>query len=110
MTRSSMTFDRYRYRTYRKKDCFETGADQGSLHVAVPAQPYEMVSLVAMKMFLGSSSESLDHLREIAMWLEEANLEPVPWNLPTLFLPGENTSFKVNRNQQDGRRGSLHFR
>lgn len=46
-------------------------------------------------MFLGSSSESLDHLGEIAMWLEEANLEPVPWNRPTLFLPGENTFLKL---------------
>jgi len=48
-----------------------------------------------MKVFLGSSSESLDHLNEIALWLEEANLEPVPWNLPTLFLPGENTFLKL---------------
>ena len=51
--------------------------------------------VLLMKVFLGSSSESLDHLAEIAMWLEEANLEPVPWNLPTLFLPGENTFLKL---------------
>ena len=48
-----------------------------------------------MKVFLGSSTESLDHLGEIAMWLEELKLEPVPWNLPTLFMPGENTFLKL---------------
>jgi hypothetical protein len=48
-----------------------------------------------MKVFLGSSTESLDHLGEIAMWLEQSNLEPVPWNSPTLFLPGENTFLKL---------------
>jgi len=50
---------------------------------------------MAMKVFLGSSTESLDHLGEIAMWLEELKLEPVPWNLPTLFMPGENTFLKL---------------
>jgi hypothetical protein len=59
-------------------------------------RPYRKVILfVAMKVFLGSSSESLDHMFEIAMWLEAENLEPVPWNLPTLFLPGENTFLKL---------------
>ncbi|HEX5483746.1 MAG TPA: TIR domain-containing protein [Terriglobia bacterium] len=48
-----------------------------------------------MKVFLGSSSESLDHLGEIAMWLESSGIEPVPWNLPTLFLPGDNTLQKL---------------
>jgi Predicted nucleotide-binding protein containing TIR-like domain len=48
-----------------------------------------------VKVFIGSSSESLDHMSEIAMWLEEEKVEPVPWNLPTLFLPGENTFLKL---------------
>jgi predicted nucleotide-binding protein len=48
-----------------------------------------------MQVFLGSSSEPLDHLGEIAMWLEGAGLEPLPWNGPALFLPGENTFLKL---------------
>jgi predicted nucleotide-binding protein len=50
-----------------------------------------MLLFYAVKVFIGSSSESVDHMSEIAMWLEEEKVEPVPWNLPTLFLPGDNT-------------------
>lgn len=48
-----------------------------------------------MRVFLGSSSESLPHLREIAMWLEQAGVEPVPWDDPGLFMPGDSTFHKL---------------
>ena len=48
-----------------------------------------------MKIFLGSSRESLDQLRYVASWLEEAGHKPLPWDDPELFLPGENTFEKL---------------
>ena len=48
-----------------------------------------------MKVFLGSSTESLPVLREIASWIEEAQHEPLTWDVPTLFLPGDNTFSKL---------------
>lgn len=41
-----------------------------------------------MKIFLGSSRESLNDLKKIAIWIEETGHDPVLWNDPTLFLPG----------------------
>lgn len=48
-----------------------------------------------MKVFLGSSTESKDDMREVARWLEDAGHEPMPWDEPSLFLPGENTFSKI---------------
>lgn len=44
-----------------------------------------------MKVFLASSTETLEDLHEIATWLEELGHEPVSWDSQALFLPGENT-------------------
>jgi hypothetical protein len=48
-----------------------------------------------MKVFLASSTEALEELHEVANWLEELGHEPVPWDLPSLFLPGDNTFFRL---------------
>jgi hypothetical protein len=48
-----------------------------------------------MKVFLGSSTESREDMREVARWLEDAGHEPMPWDEPSLFLPGENTFSKI---------------
>lgn len=48
-----------------------------------------------MKVFLASSQESLEQLREISSWIEAEGHEPVPWDSPSLFLPGENTFEKL---------------
>lgn len=44
-----------------------------------------------MKIFIGSSRESLPLVREIAVWLEDQSHEPIPWDQPGLFMPGEQT-------------------
>ncbi len=44
-----------------------------------------------MKIFIGSSRESLPLVHEIAVWLEERDHEPIPWDQPGLFMPGEQT-------------------
>jgi predicted nucleotide-binding protein len=49
----------------------------------------------AMRIFVGSSTEALDHVRQIAAWIEEAGHQPLPWDTPDLFLPGENTNIKL---------------
>ena len=48
-----------------------------------------------MKVFLASSTESIEDLQEIASWLEELGHEPMAWDMPTLFLPGDNTFSKL---------------
>lgn len=48
-----------------------------------------------MKVFLASSNESLEDLQEIASWLEELGHEPIAWDMPSLFLPGDNTFLKL---------------
>jgi len=44
-----------------------------------------------MKIFIASSKESIDLMREIEVWIQEANHEPLPWDKPGLFPPGEQT-------------------
>ncbi len=44
-----------------------------------------------MKIFVASSRESLKLVREIGVWLEEQGHEPLPWDKPGLFMPGEQT-------------------
>jgi hypothetical protein len=46
-----------------------------------------------MRIFIGSSSEieSLTLVRDIAAWLGEEAHEPIPWDTPGLFPPGEHT-------------------
>jgi len=48
-----------------------------------------------MKIFIGSSTEQRDRVREIAYWIEEAGHEALPWDGADLFLPGENTNTKL---------------
>lgn len=48
-----------------------------------------------MKVFLASSQESLEDLREVSSWIEQEGHEPLPWDSPALFLPGENTFEKL---------------
>lgn len=48
-----------------------------------------------MKVFIGSSKESRNELREVATWLQEVGLVPIPWDDPTLFRPGEHTFLKL---------------
>jgi len=44
-----------------------------------------------MKIFIASSKESVDLMREIEAWLQEYGHEPLPWDKPGLFPPGEQT-------------------
>lgn len=44
-----------------------------------------------MKIFIGSSRESLDLVHEMEVWLEEQGHEPLPWDQPGLFAPGHQT-------------------
>ena len=44
-----------------------------------------------MKIFIASSKESIELMREIEMWIQEDNHEPMPWDQPGLFPPGEQT-------------------
>ncbi len=48
-----------------------------------------------MKIFIGSSMEAIRELREIAIWLQDVGLIPLPWDEPTLFSPGEITFLKL---------------
>ena len=48
-----------------------------------------------MKIFIGSSKEAQKELREVAIWIEDAGLIPIPWDDPTLFSPGEITFLKL---------------
>ena len=48
-----------------------------------------------MKVFLASSHETIDNMREISSWIEEEGHEPLPWDSPHLFLPGENAFEKL---------------
>ena len=47
------------------------------------------------KIFIGSSRESIELMREVAMWVEEAQCIPLCWDDPELFLPGDNTFLKL---------------
>jgi hypothetical protein len=42
-----------------------------------------------MKVFIGSSSEAKDEMREVARWIEDAGHQALPWDEPGVFLPGE---------------------
>ena len=44
-----------------------------------------------MKIFIASSKENINLMREIEVWLEENNHESIPWDKPGLFPPGEQT-------------------
>jgi hypothetical protein len=48
-----------------------------------------------LKIFIGSSTEAKEHLLLVSRWIEKAGHEPVPWNDPQLFLPGEYTFPKL---------------
>jgi predicted nucleotide-binding protein len=48
-----------------------------------------------MRIFLASSRESFEMLREISVWIEEAGHDSLTWDSPSLFLPGENTFKKL---------------
>jgi predicted nucleotide-binding protein len=41
-----------------------------------------------MKVFIGSSSESLEEVRMVAEWIEEESHEPIPWNKSGVFPLG----------------------
>jgi hypothetical protein len=49
-----------------------------------------------MKIFLGSSTESLDILREVAGWIEGAKHQPLMWDNPELFVAGEHILTKLS--------------
>jgi hypothetical protein len=44
-----------------------------------------------MKIFIGSSRESLPLVHDIEVWLEDQGHEPIPWDKPGLFMPGVQT-------------------
>lgn len=44
-----------------------------------------------MEIFIGSSRESIDLVREVEVWLEEQGHKPLPWDKPGLFMPGDHT-------------------
>jgi len=47
------------------------------------------------EIFIASSRESLSLVREIAVWVEEAQCKALCWDDPELFLPGDNTFLKL---------------
>ncbi len=44
-----------------------------------------------MKIFIGSSKEALEYIEELAVWIEEAGHQAIPWNKPGAFPLGEFT-------------------
>lgn len=44
-----------------------------------------------MEIFIGSSRECLNIVREVEVWLEDVEHQPLPWDMPGLFEPGEQT-------------------
>ncbi|MFZ1702896.1 MAG: nucleotide-binding protein [Saprospiraceae bacterium] len=48
-----------------------------------------------MKIFLGSSTESIDAVRMVASWIEDNGFTPILWDSPSLFLPGDSTFPKL---------------
>jgi len=50
-----------------------------------------------MQVFLGSSRERLNELKELAKWTNDRGHKALPWNLPGLFPPGEYTFETLNR-------------
>ena len=42
-----------------------------------------------MKVFIGSSSEAKQEMRNIARWLEEERHQALLWDEPGVFVPGE---------------------
>jgi hypothetical protein len=49
-----------------------------------------------MKVFIGSTTEKKSEMEEIALWIEDAGYEPVPWNKPGLFPAGKFTFQTLN--------------
>ena len=49
-----------------------------------------------MKVFLGSSSERLNEVKRLSLWVEEAGHEAWPWNKPGLFPLGRFTFETLN--------------
>jgi hypothetical protein len=48
-----------------------------------------------MKVFIGSSSEAKDEMRSIARWIEDAGHQPLPWDEPGVFIPGDHLFTKL---------------
>ena len=48
-----------------------------------------------MRVFIGSSSESIDIATEIASWLEKQGWTPLLWDSPDLFIAGKNTLLRL---------------
>ena len=44
-----------------------------------------------MKIFIGSSKESIDYMRQVAAIIESEGHEPLKWNKPGLFIAGQYT-------------------
>lgn len=44
-----------------------------------------------MRIFLGSSKEQVNAMMEVASWIENLGHDPLRWDKPSLFLPGEFT-------------------
>ena len=44
-----------------------------------------------MEIFLGSSTQSTNYMREIAVWIEAKKHKPRPWDTPGVFPPGTYT-------------------
>jgi hypothetical protein len=44
-----------------------------------------------MKIFVGSSTEAIDYLEKVAIWIEEAGHTAIPWNKENAFPLGEYT-------------------
>jgi hypothetical protein len=42
-----------------------------------------------MKVFIGSSSEAKDEMREVARWIEDQGHQALLWDEPGVFMPGE---------------------
>lgn len=48
-----------------------------------------------MKIFIGSARESEEAMRWVALCIEEFGHNPLPWDTPGLFAPGEQTFLKL---------------
>jgi hypothetical protein len=52
-----------------------------------------------MKVFIGSSSEAKQEMRNIARWLEEERHQALLWDEPGVFVPGEHLFTKLRGSQ-----------
>ena len=53
-----------------------------------------------MKVFIGSSSEAKQEMRNVARWIEDDNHQALPWDEPGVFMPGDHLFTKLRKISQ----------